>query len=387
MNPNKNVHKIEYAAIGLSILGSVAAVVTQNIAYVATPLTLALSLNLIERQKQLARSDRRYTNLEQQLSSEIKSILAQPKTLQNSLLILPQHPTTIDFDNLQNIVIADRQQLKYLSTTLAKLEQTGNDLTPFLTEIDLTKDSLNQLSQDFSNFQTELNNRQDSTRVMTTDLVLTEFDRSNQYQIGELIDAVVTDSKVNDLIQQTVDRSSQSQFEIFKQLLPKQHSYDLVIGRYQSRQIFLEALEQSQQRLILVCPWLTNYAIDNDVQNLMIAALDRGISIDIGWGHLSDVKNNIVPLSKAALLNSKARKWGGYGAVNWVYDLHAKYPDLLTLKILGTHEKFLVCDDKFAMLGSHNYMTSHSSSSEREVGIKTDSPETIDKLIELFDRS
>jgi hypothetical protein len=38
------------------------------------------------------------------------------------------------------------------------------------------------------------------------------------------------------------------------------------------------------------------------------------------------------------------------------------------------------------MLGSHNYMTSSNISNERELGIKTDSPETIDKLIELFDR-
>jgi phosphatidylserine/phosphatidylglycerophosphate/cardiolipin synthase-like enzyme len=59
----------------------------------------------------------------------------------------------------------------------------------------------------------------------------------------------------------------------------------------------------------------------------------------------------------------------------------------LKLKILGTHEKFLVCDRQFAMLGSHNYLTSDTKSSEREIGLKTDSPELIDKLIEIFDRA
>jgi PLD-like domain len=386
VTPQKNINKIEYASIGLSILGTIVAVATQQIAYVATPLTLALSVSLIDRQKQLIKFDRRYTILEQRLSGEMNSILERSKIIEGSLTSLPQHQTTIDFDNLKHSVIADRQQLNYLSTALAKLEQRGNNLTPFLTEIDLTKDSIEQLSQDFSNFQTEINDRQDSTRVMTTDLVLTEFDRHNRAEIVDLVDAVVTDNKIKDLIQQTVERSHQAQFEIFKQLLPQQHAYDLVAGRHESRQIFLAALAQSQQRLILVCPWLTNYAIDNDVQNLIITALDRGVSIDIGWGHLSDVKNNTVPLSKEILLNSKARKWGGYSAVNWAYELQTKYPDLLTLKILGTHEKFLVCDNKFAMLGSHNYMTSHTSSSEREVGIKTDNPEVIEKLVELFDR-
>ena len=74
-----------------------------------------------------------------------------------------------------------------------------------------------------------------------------------------------------------------------------------------------------------------------------------------------------------------------YNAVPALEKLQAEYPNLLTLKVLGTHEKFLVCDRKFAMLGSHNYLTSNTSSNERELGIKTDSPELIDKLIELFD--
>jgi hypothetical protein len=382
----KNLNTIEYTSIGLSILGTVVAIATQQIAYIMAPLTVAVSLGLIDRRQELARANKRYTNLERRLSVEMKSILESSKTIQNSGGSFPQISTKIDFDNLYNSVVADRQQLKYLSETLSQLQQRDNQKTPFLTEINLTQDSIEQLNQDFSNFQTEITDRQDSTRVMTTDLVLTEFDRHNRTELVEIIDAVVTDSKIQDLIQQIIDRSNQTQFEIFKQLLPKQYAYDLVLGRHESRQIFLKALAQSQQRLILVCPWLTNYAIDNDVQNLIISALDRGVSIDIGWGHLSDVKNNIVPLSKEILLNSKARKWGGYSAVNWVYDLQTEYPDLLTLKILGTHEKFLVCDREFAMLGSHNYMTSHTSSSEREVGIKTDNPEVIDKLVELFDR-
>jgi phosphatidylserine/phosphatidylglycerophosphate/cardiolipin synthase-like enzyme len=136
--------------------------------------------------------------------------------------------------------------------------------------------------------------------------------------------------------------------------------------------------------LILVCPWLTEYAIDLEVQSRIKAALDRGVSIEIGWGHLKDVNNDRSKLSKEKLL--KSSNWS-YKAVPDLYELQPKYPHLLKLKILGTHEKFLVCDRQFAMLGSHNYMTSDTKSSEREVGLKTDSPELIDKLITVFDRA
>jgi phosphatidylserine/phosphatidylglycerophosphate/cardiolipin synthase-like enzyme len=98
----------------------------------------------------------------------------------------------------------------------------------------------------------------------------------------------------------------------------------------------------------------------------------------------NDVNNERVNLSKDKILKLSKRK-SLYNAIPWIYQLQTEYPDLLNLKVLGTHEKFLVCDRQFVMLGSHNYLTSNTSSSEREVGIKTDSPELIDKLIKLFD--
>lgn len=468
MKSEQNINSIEYASIGLSAIGTVAAVITQQIAYIATPLTLSLSLSLINRQKELDRATKRLANLEQ-----------QSQTIRDYVNALSSAPAPINFENLQQNISDNRQKLKRIETVIFELEKRDNDLSPFLTEIDLTKDSIKQLRLNFSNFQKQFNDSQVSIRVASKDRSTEEvtgnlnnhisadfsdieiidntplledrlsksrkIDRSTIYssieelklkvqsleessivakesieQIGwrfldlekafderqdpieianihrslskignnisNIVDAVVADEKIGELIQQEVERSNRVQFEIVKQLLPKQYSYDLVSGRDESRQIFLESLSQSQQRLILVCPWLTNYAIDNDVRNLLIATLNRGVSIDIGWGHLSDVKNNIVPLSKEILLNSKAKKWGGYSAVKWIYELQDEYKNLLNLKILGTHEKFLVCDRKFAMLGSHNYLTSGDSSTERELGVKTDSPETIDKLIELFDR-
>ncbi|WP_373542047.1 phospholipase D-like domain-containing protein [Chamaesiphon sp.] len=556
MNTKKNPNQTEYASIGLSVIGAVAAVVTQQIAYIATPLTLSLSLSLINRQRDLVKADRRLANLEQQLTSDLKSVIEQSKTLRDSLDDLPPAPTTSDFHQLSESVRLDRAELDRLGSVLIKIEKKGDDLSPFLTEIDLTKDSLQRLSLNFSNFEKEFNSRQDSTRVTSAERVMDanniytiyapdavsqstlknqslqpiaidsdrnvlylsieqiklklqfleenskiseeslkkigwhflnlekefnhrqdlidiinlkkslleiesdvqsialelsntktdhilkiaglELDRSSiysslaetkskiqffednlgvsdlvdrideldtslgalhdynlglnnridnyqQYEIAEIIDALVSAKQLDTLIQQEVNRSSLEQLDLIKQILPKKYNYNLVYGREESRQVFLDALPQSQERLILVCPWLTNYAIDPDVRDLIINALERGVSIDIGWGHLKDVNNDRSRLSKAELLKPGKQKWL-YNAIPLLDKLQAEYPNLLNLKVLGTHEKFLVCDRKFAMLGSHNYLTSHTHSSERELGLKTDSPELIDKLIELFDR-
>jgi phosphatidylserine/phosphatidylglycerophosphate/cardiolipin synthase-like enzyme len=55
------------------------------------------------------------------------------------------------------------------------------------------------------------------------------------------------------------------------------------------------------------------------------------------------------------------------------------------LKLLETHEKFLVCDKKFAVVGNHNILVSNVNSEEREVGLRTDAPLVIAALIERFE--
>ncbi len=538
VNIKNNLNGVESASIGLSVLGTIAGMITQQVAYIATPLTLSLSLSLINRQRQLVTAEQRLANLEHQL------------------VAIPAAPTTVEFYKLVASVNADRQELQRLEAIIIELEKRDNDLTPFLTEIDLTKDSLKQLSLNFSNLEQELNYHQDAggndrsleeigsniqmlakidvleredfletnlnsleldynssvyisieqiklklqfleesskvsedaikqigwrfleleqefaarpepLEIERIDRALTELD-SNRQMLGaelsttqaeqvlelanleldrdkiyasiaeaklkiqlledksiaarfednpgellqrlndldtslgdlhdyslnlnnrienhlqhdrsELIDAIASDKHFQDLIAQQLAE----QFEIFKQILPKNHTYELICGRKQSRTIFLQALKYTQERLILVCPWLTEFAVNQDVRNLIKAALDRGVAIEIGWGHLKDADNDRSQLSKEKLLASS--DWA-YNAVPWLYELQVEYPDLMKLKILGTHEKFLVCDRQFAMLGSHNYLTSDTKSREREVGIKTDSTEIIDKLIEIFDRA
>jgi PLD-like domain len=485
VNIKKTLNSIECAALGLSTVGTIAAVVTQQLAYIAAPLTLSLSLSLIARQQESRERDRRLVNSEQQFTKEIESLIKQSQALQSELHGLPPTVSKRNFDKLVASLSTDRQELQRLNQAFSGLEQRNNDLVPFLTEIDLTKDSLKQLSLNFSNFEQQFDRQQDTVNGNSSDhkkiaidrdarlenlslsfgelgnnpiylsiakieskiqlledsskvaedsikqvgwrfleleqafstrqepIAITELDRS----LSEISSALgIESSRFSNLLERfsdldtslgdlhdynlqltnridayseieilaEIDRVVADRFEIFKQILPKNYTYELICGRKQSRAIFLQALKQAQKRLILVCPWLTEFAVNKDVRNLLKAAVERGVSIEIGWGHLKDADNNRSQLSKEKLLASS--DWA-YSAVPWLYELQVEYPDLVKLKILGTHEKFLVCDRQFAMLGSHNYLTSDTKSSEREVGIKTDSPEIIDKLIELFDRA
>ncbi len=149
------------------------------------------------------------------------------------------------------------------------------------------------------------------------------------------------------------------------------YEYQLVFDRSESRSVLKEALSRSQERLIIVCPWLNRSSIDAELLQQIRDCLNRNCRIDIGWGYLSE--------------RSRVGIGWRYNALQDLRQLEQDYPDYFKLKLLGTHEKFLVCDGAFAMLGSHNLLTSSAQSAEREAGIRTTDPQIIQGLIDRFD--
>lgn len=148
--------------------------------------------------------------------------------------------------------------------------------------------------------------------------------------------------------------------------------YELVLDRRGSREILSDALDKTQESLIVVCPWLTIWGVTESELEKFKKLLEKGVSISIGWGRTGDLK-------RPKNLNSL---W--YNALPQLFELERIYPLKFHLKAIGTHEKFLVCDDKFAVLGSHNILTSSKEIGDREIGIFTNSPQIIEDLISRF---
>jgi phosphatidylserine/phosphatidylglycerophosphate/cardiolipin synthase-like enzyme len=328
---------IEYAAIGFSALGAAVALATQQVVYLATPFTISLAISLSNRQREIARCNTRIANLEQSYSAHSQVTLREIQAIKN-MDLGKSDVSSLILDNRLNSELVEEDSIHI------------PDIYNRIDDLDSSLLTLRDLSMRLDN---------------------------------KFADSVTLNENIDKIIQQKVDKSIQEQFEIIKQILPQKYSYNLIHGRQGSREVFIDALRQAEKSLFLICPWITKYAIDPEVERLLEAALQRGIYINIGWGHLKDVKDKRSQLSKENLLNSS--QWS-YNAVPILYRLNDRYPDLLNIKIMGTHEKFLVCDQKFAMVGSHNFMTSGAISSERELGIKTDNVEVINDLIDLFNK-
>ena len=80
-----------------------------------------------------------------------------------------------------------------------------------------------------------------------------------------------------------------------------------------------------------------------------------------------------------------SNKFWKYNALSELEKLERCFSSQLKLKILGTHDKFLVCDQKFPIVTSHNMLTSNVNSEMKEVGLRTDDLLIIAALIERFE--
>ncbi len=165
----------------------------------------------------------------------------------------------------------------------------------------------------------------------------------------------------------------------------KAHQYELVFDRPAIRAQLLEAIDTVQHRLILVCPWVSRAGLDSILLQKLEGLLQQGVQVEIGWGHLRDIEAGEFPIriNEHWQLDPMAKR-GLYDALNDLEHLRSQYGDRLQLKVLGTHENFLVCDDSWAMLATHHFLSSSDAIPEREVGLRTTDPKIIQGLIERF---
>lgn len=355
INFKKNLSRRKYATAGALIVAVFIVVVTKNLVFIATPFIALFFLKLLDLQKDLLRANERIETLkksfddqkilggiEQQYRNEIDSLTFALKGL-------------------------DQEYRDEVDSLVCDLKDIHGNIHQSLGKLNLDLDSLKE------NFECDI-------QIKLANLM-------KSWLLDEDIKNVIN-INIEGFVRAIIDKSVDKQFKIIKQLISQTYSYDLIIDRKESRQVFIDALKVSQQRLILVCPWISDRSIIFGVLAAIEDALIKGVSIDIGYGHSNDLDKKSLSISGVGLKIRElppSELWK-YSGIPDLEKLQLKYPKFLKLTILGTHEKIIICDQKFAMIGSHNYMTSLACN-EREMGIKTNDPEIISKLIKRFDSS
>lgn len=208
----------------------------------------------------------------------------------------------------------------------------------------------------------EVQSRQDDCILM-----LDSFQRS--LEIIQDFYGHTTDLKIEAAISQHWER-----IEAALSALERQADYHLLKGYEANRTALVSALEQVESRLTMACPCLADSPIDEAIIAKLEQLLANGKQIEIGWGLMRGIHPNPGSESEGPL----------YSALPKLRALQHAYPTQLTLRLISTHDKFLVCDHHVALVGSHHFLASSSAFPEHELGLQTTDPAIVHNLLQYF---
>ena len=199
--------------------------------------------------------------------------------------------------------------------------------------------------------------------------------------------------QLNEILGTGIDADVEQLVAEIEQLLQATRPhYKPLYNRRQSHEILKYALQEARVHLIMVCPWL-NWDVINKtkIYEKLENKLNQNVQVDILYGYQEDVerlRQNGLKINRWNLLEAaevENNAWR-YDAIIELTKLENQYKDRFNLRLIGTHEKVLVCDGKLAMVGSHNFLTSYPGD-KREFGLKTTDKNIISGLINRFENA
>ncbi len=124
------------------------------------------------------------------------------------------------------------------------------------------------------------------------------------------------------------------------------------------RQEFVKALMTAKHTLCVLSGWATSYVVDKEFQHLLTKCLKRGVDVYIGYGY---------QISK----NSKPKKGFEKEAEKNLKELNEwcaleETKGRLVVRYFPNHSKLLICDDKYAINGSFNWLSNSGGSQNEE---------------------
>jgi hypothetical protein len=132
---------------------------------------------------------------------------------------------------------------------------------------------------------------------------------------------------------------------------------------WEHRPAMIKAITDAHERVMIVSPWITAEATDNEVINAIEAALQRGVNIFIGYGITDDTSRERDRPPDPRVMDKLRR-----------FERSRRLRGRLIVKRLQTHEKIFLKDDDTYIVGSFNWL---SFRGDRQRGLRRESSELI----------
>ncbi|MEO1145981.1 MAG: tetratricopeptide repeat protein [Cyanobacteria bacterium J06638_22] len=151
-----------------------------------------------------------------------------------------------------------------------------------------------------------------------------------------------------------------------------------------SRRILEEALERSQEQLVIILPWSRQVNLDDQLLEKMETFLRQQRHLHVGWCHQTQ-------RTQGRFLKAIQQRWQVQPelqstlqeTLQRLLQLKRIDPQRCQFQIMGTRENFLVSDQQYAVLGMDEALAT-ASRPDVELKLRTTDPVVVQQLSERF---
>lgn len=167
---------------------------------------------------------------------------------------------------------------------------------------------------------------------------------------------------------ETKNNSLKQEKQKFKQQLKEiqnQTRISEVVHTYQIRQYLFKALKEAKNRLMIVSPWIKANVVDKEFISTLEATLKLKVKVYIIYGIKGSNSQN----------DSQS--------IKQLNNLEANYKNLKFKRTENSHRKQIICDDKFAIVTSFNFLSFRADPNltyRDELGVILRDKQTIEDL-------
>ncbi len=143
---------------------------------------------------------------------------------------------------------------------------------------------------------------------------------------------------------------------------------------HEHRPLFMRSLDNAKSRLVIISPWIRDQVLNNLRLKKIQTLVDRGVEVYIGYGIGED--------------NKPGTDKGQY-AIKFLSDLAYRKPNLHFKELGDTHAKILLMDDKYAVIGSFNWLSFEGTVRKgfrEEMSYFVNVKKEIEKLFQRYNR-
>ena len=145
---------------------------------------------------------------------------------------------------------------------------------------------------------------------------------------------------------------------------PKDTAIVQISSPEEHNKLLKNALRNADHTIVILCGWVTSYVIDEEFKTLLGKALKRGVNVLIGYGYTAsgEAKPSNPHQEEAEAYLGRLKEWCS----------ETNTKGILVVKKFPNHAKVLIRDDKYAVMGSFNWLSNsgRSKNSERSWVVK-----------------